>query len=103
LHDIGFAVLPQARGIECLIVSIKLLHILEIGVTDSNNNNSHGEAGSSHHLVNGFLHVVNDAIGDDQLNEELLIHLVNLLFLRFVHDFLKDVCEVGRAIEVDVL
>ena len=62
LDDISAHVLTIRLRIESFIISIKLVHRIEIGITDTHNDNSCSEFRSAHDLINGFLHVVNDTI-----------------------------------------
>ena len=52
--------------IQRFIVSIELAHVGKVSATDANYDNGKWQVGRSNNLINGLLHVHNDAVCDDE-------------------------------------
>lgn len=75
MNDIPFSVFVQGFRKQRSYIAVKLFHLIEIGVTDSNDDDRKWLVRSSDDLFNCVLHVVDDSIGKNQAN---VIHLIEL-------------------------
>lgn len=64
LNDICGCVLPVKVGVESLFITVKGIHVAEISITDTNNDNAKGQFGTSDDLVDSFGHIINDTVSD---------------------------------------
>jgi len=103
LDDISSHVLAVGLRVESLFVSIEDLHGLEVGVTDSDNDDGDGELGSTDYLVDCLVHIIDNTIGDDHTDVELLSVLAHRLSLSIVINGLEDLREVSWPVKIDVL
>ena len=87
---------------EGFLVRIQLVHARKVLVSHAYYDNGEGEAGATHILIDSLLHVVDDAIGEQQEDEVLLVCLGDTLRVRIVHHHLHTLTEVCWPIEVDI-
>ena len=100
LNNISVSVLSQLSRVERRHIAVKLVHLIEVSAANSNNNDAQWQTGAFDNLINGFIEVGDDTIGDNQAYRVLLIVLAELLLLVFCEsiDELQYACKVGRAI-----
>lgn len=103
LHDVSCHVLAKGGRVESFFITIELVHCLEICVTNADDDDSHGLLGATHDLVDRLLQVTDDAVGDDEHDVELLVILADVSLLGHAVELIKDLREVGRPVQVDVL
>lgn len=99
LNDVRGHILAESVRIQGLVIAIKLRHLAEISIADTDDDHSHWQFGAAHQLINRRRHIIDDAVCDDDQDRELLSLAVLDLELRFVASLLKDLAEVGWAIE----
>lgn len=75
-------------------IAIKLLHGIEISITDANNNDRAWQLSQSDDLVNGLIHVMNGTICEDKQNR---IDVFTDNGLSVHTELSKERLEVGRA------
>jgi hypothetical protein len=103
LNDISLGVLVPSSTEKGLVVTIKCLHVWEVSISNTNNDNGHGVARTSHNLINCLSHVVNDTVCDDQQNLKLLVLEVSRICLNVVIHLVQNWSEMGRAIQINML
>jgi len=81
LNDISCHVLPVGRGVEGLVISIERVHTAEVSIANSDDNDGKRVLRASDNLVDGLVHVVDDTIGEDDKDVELLLLLSDWLRL----------------------
>ena len=103
LDDVSSHVLAIGVGVQGFIVTIERLHAAEVGITDANNNDGHGQLGASHDLVDRLVHIIDDAIGDNDEDVELLGTLRLQVTFDMSADFVQDFRKVSRSVELRLL
>ena len=103
LDDISCHVLPVGAGVESLVIAIKRLHRLKISVTNTNDDDGERVLRATNNLIDCLVHVADDSISDNGQNVELLVHLSHTVGLHEIVDFINDLSEVSRSIEIALL
>ena len=103
LDDIRCHILAVGLRVECLIITIKRLHGLEVRIADTNNDDGHGELRAANDLVNRLVHITDDTIRDDNQDVELLVILIHLLRSDVLVDLVDDFSEVGWSIQLAII
>ena len=103
LNDIGGHVLTERLRVECLLIAVELLHGAEIGIADANDDDGEGKLRSFDDLVNRLVHVIDDTVGDDDQDVELLSGLALQVRHDMVVDLSEDFAEVSRSVEAALL
>lgn len=98
LNNIGVHILLVSLRVQRHIIGIQDIHALEVITADTDDDNRQGQGAATHDLVNGFLHVIDDSVGNDQQDVVLLIDLVHLLGLGQIVDELDDRREVSWTV-----
>ena len=78
LNDISCNILLQVFAVQWAFVTIKLLHLVEVCISNTNNNDREWKLGSSDDFLDGAFHVVDDSICQNETNSILLIELRHL-------------------------
>ena len=79
LHDVRSHVLAIRLRVECLIISIKRFHRLEVSIADTDNNDGEGQLGATDDLIDRLVHIADHTVRDDNQDVELLVHLIDRL------------------------
>ena len=103
LDDIRGHILAVGLRVECLIITIKRLHGLEVCIADANDDDGHGELRAANNLIDGLVHITDDAIRDNNQDVELLVILIDLLRSDVLVDLVDDFSEVGRSIQLAIV
>ena len=103
LDNIRSHILVIRLRVQCLIITVQLLHSTEVSIADAHNNDSHWQLGPSDDLINRLVHVIDHAIGNDHQNVELLVVLVHLLRLDMAAYLRQDLVEMSRSVELDIV
>ena len=90
LNYISGHILTVALGVKGLVVTIKSFHAAEIGIANTNNDDSHRQLGASHNLVNRLVHVVDDTVCDYDENVEFLVATALHITLNMAANLIKD-------------
>ena len=85
------------------IVSIQSIHVREISRTNSDNDDRQRKVRSNDDLVNGFCHIVDDAITDDEKNVVSLVLLRRGRVRSSLNSLLDDGSKQGRSSQGNVL
>jgi len=75
LHDVSFHVFLESARVQGFFVAIERVHVGKVSIANSNDDNRQRKTRTTHNLVNRLSHVVDDSVGDQQKDLELLIHL----------------------------
>ena len=86
MHYVRLHVFLVALGVERNLIGVELIHVLEPVATHAHDDYTQGKVTTPDDLVNRLLHIVDDAVGDDQQDVILLIQLVDALALCHIVD-----------------
>ena len=75
LDDVSLHVLLGGLRVQGLVIRVQLMHAREVLVAHADDDYREGEAGAPDYLVDGLLHVIDDAVGEQEEDEVLLAHL----------------------------
>jgi len=103
LHNISFTVLPEGLRVERLVVTVEDVHVAEVGIAHSDDNDSDRLRRATDDLVNRFLHVVDDTVGEQEQDVVLLVLLVHNFRLSNVVDLAQDFSKMRRPVQLSVL
>ena len=105
LHNVSWNILIQFVAVQRIDITIKLLHLLKFSVSNTNYNDWQWQHRSSDNLFNGFFHVINNSVCNDQANWILLFELSVLHRDRFriPIDVVQDARKVCSSIEFHFL
>jgi len=78
LNDISFSVLLISFGVEWLIISIKSIHLVEIGIAYTYNYYTQRKVRALDYLIASSIEIGDFAVSNDQKNLELLVALTDL-------------------------
>jgi len=66
LNDVCSGIRAEGIGIQRLIITIKRVHVAKVCITNSDDDDSEWKLRTSYDLVNCLIHVVDDAISNQQ-------------------------------------
>jgi len=100
LHNISIHVPLVALTEEGYLISIQLVHGCKVSIAYAYNNDTKGQARTTHNLVNGSLHVIDHTVCDDKQNIVFLVVLGALQRLSLIVNQFQDATEVSWAIQI---
>jgi len=78
LNDVSYSVLPISFGVEWLIVSVKRIHLVEIGIANTHNDYTQRKVRALDYLIASSIEIGDFTVSNDQKNLELLVALTDL-------------------------
>ena len=100
LNNVRIHVPAVLLGVERCLVSIQLVHRAEIGIAHTHDDDRERQAAAPYDLINRILHIVDNAIGNNQQNVILLVCLADIHTLSHVVDHFHNRPKVRRAIQI---
>ena len=62
LNDVSCHILAQSARVKSLVITVKEVHLTEVGITNAHNDDSNGELRAPHQLINSSRHIIDDTI-----------------------------------------
>lgn len=100
LDDVTLHLLLERLGIERLVISVQHVHRSEVSIADANDDDGKRKIRATNDLINCFLHVTDDAVGQNHKQVVLLVVLGDLDGFTAVIDVLDDLREVCWPVEL---
>jgi len=103
LDNVGGSVPPQLLAVKSLVVTIKLVHHLEISIANTDNDDRNWVVRTANNLVDRCVHIIDHTVSNDEHDLELLIVEVARICLRNIVHLIEDGAEVSWPIQVHIV